>query len=54
MNPLTYGVDALRTILLGGAWQPYQVQPLLVDVGIVAGFDVIMIIVGTWAFGRMK
>ncbi len=54
LNPLTYGVDSLRVILLGGAWQPYQVQPLLVDVGIVAGFDVIMIIVGTWAFGRMK
>jgi len=54
VNPLTYGVDALRVILLGGAWQPYQVQPLLVDVGIVAGFDVIMIIVGTWAFGKMR
>jgi len=54
LNPLTYGVDALRTVLLGGAWQPYQVQPLLVDIGIVAGFDVVMIIVGTWAFGRMK
>jgi ABC-2 type transport system permease protein len=54
VNPLTYGVDALRVILLGGAWQPYQVQPLLVDVGVVAGFDVVMIIVGTWAFSRMK
>jgi ABC-2 type transport system permease protein len=53
-NPLTYAVDALRAILLGGAWQPYQVQPLLVDVGVVAGFDVFMIIVGTWAFSRMK
>jgi len=54
VNPLTYGVDALRNILLSGTWQPYQVQSLLVDVGIVAGFDVVMIIVGTWAFGRMK
>jgi len=54
VNPLTYGVDALRNILLSGTWQPYQVQTLLVDVGIVAGFDVVMIIVGTWAFGRMK
>jgi ABC-2 type transport system permease protein len=53
-NPLTYGVDALRVVLLGGAWQPYQVQPLLVDVGVVAGFDVLMIIIGTWAFSRMK
>lgn len=22
MNPLTYGVDALRTIILGSAWTP--------------------------------
>jgi len=54
VNPLTYGVDALRAILLGGAWEPYQVQPLLIDVGIVAGFDLVMIAIGTWAFSRMK
>jgi ABC-2 type transport system permease protein len=54
LNPLTYGVDALRTIILGGAWQPYQLQPLVVDLGVIVGFDVIMIAIGTWAFGRMK
>ena len=54
VNPLTYGVDALRAILLGGAWEPYQVQPILIDVGIVAGFDLVMIAIGTWAFSRMK
>jgi ABC-2 type transport system permease protein len=54
LNPLTYGVDALRTIILGGAWQPYQLQPLAVDLGVIAGFDVIMIAIGTWAFGKMK
>jgi ABC-2 type transport system permease protein len=54
VNPLTYGVDALRTVILGGAWQPYQLQPLLVDIGVVAAFDVLMIVVGTWAFGKMK
>src|SRR5512136_2269 len=31
LNPLTYGVDALMTIILGSAWQPYQLQPLMVD-----------------------
>jgi len=51
-NPLTYGVDALRTIILGGAWQP--LQALYVNIAIVGVFDVIMIIVGTWAFTRMK
>jgi ABC-2 type transport system permease protein len=52
LNPLTYGVDALRTILLGGAWQP--LQPLVYNVAIMGGFDVVMIIIGTWAFTRMK
>ena len=51
-NPLTYGVDALRTIILGEAWQP--LQALHVNLAIVGIFDVIMIIIGTWAFTRMK
>jgi ABC-2 type transport system permease protein len=51
-NPLTYGVDALRTVILGSAWTP--IQPLYINVGVVCIFDVIMIGVGTWAFGRMK
>lgn len=51
-NPLTYGVDALRTIVLGAAWQP--LQPLVYDMTIVVGFDLAMIIIGTLAFARMK
>ncbi|MGF3523085.1 MAG: ABC transporter permease [Candidatus Bathyarchaeia archaeon] len=54
LNPLTYGVDALRHIILGGAWQPLQLQPLLVDLAVVGIFDLIMIAIGTWAFRRMK
>ena len=54
LNPLTYGVDALRTIVLGTAWQPYQLQPLLVDLAAIGIFDLAMIAIGTWAFGRMK
>jgi ABC-2 type transport system permease protein len=53
-NPLTYGVDALRNVVLGSAWTPLQVQPLWVDIGIIALFDVIMMADGTWAFSRMK
>ncbi len=53
-NPLTYGIDALRTIFLGGNWQPYQIQPLWADVAIIGAFDLVMIAVGTWAFSRMK
>jgi ABC-2 type transport system permease protein len=54
VNPLTYGVDALRIIILGGAWQNFQVQPLFVDLAVVGVFDLIMIGIGTWAFSRMK
>lgn len=54
LNPLTYGVDALRHILLGGTWQSLQVQPLLVDIAIIGVFDLVMIAIGTWAFTRMK
>jgi ABC-2 type transport system permease protein len=53
-NPLTYGVDALRTVILGSAWTPLQIQPLWIDIGILALFDIIMIAIGTWAFSRMK
>jgi ABC-2 type transport system permease protein len=53
-NPLTYGVDALRSVILGGAWTNLAIQPLWVDVGVVALFDLVMIGVGTWAFSRMK
>lgn len=54
VNPLTYGVDALRTIILGVAWQPLQFQPLYANLAVVGTFDVIMIVIGTWAFTRMK
>lgn len=51
-DPLTYGVDALRTAILGSAWTP--MHPLYINVGVVVLFDVAMIAVGTWAFSRMK
>ncbi len=51
-NPLTYGVDALRTVLLGGSYVSYQ--PLWVNIGVICVFDVTIIALGTWAFSRMK
>ncbi len=51
-NPLTYGVDALRTVILGSAWTP--IQPLSFDLVVVCGFDIIMMIIGTIAFSRRK
>jgi ABC-2 type transport system permease protein len=51
-NPLTYGVDALRTIVLGNKWPP--LHPLYYDLLIVCAFDVAMMIIGTLAFSRRK
>ena len=54
LNPLTYGVDALKTVILGAPYAPFQIQPLIVDVAFVGAFDIVMIAIGTWAFTRMK
>jgi len=51
-NPLTYGVDALRTIILGSTWTP--VHPLYINILVICAFDAAMIAIGTWAFSRMK
>jgi ABC-2 type transport system permease protein len=51
-DPLTYGIDALRTLILGAAWTP--LHPLYINIGIVGVFDVVMVGIGTWAFSRMK
>ncbi len=51
-DPLTYGVDALRTVILGSAWTP--LQPIYINLAIIGIFDLVMIGVGTWAFSRMK
>lgn len=49
-DPLTYGVDALRTRILGGAWSP--LQPMYFNLSVISGFAAIMIIIGTLAFSR--
>lgn len=51
-NPLTYGVDALRTITLGEAWQP--LYPLYYNLLAICCFDAAMIIIGALAFTRRK
>jgi len=52
VNPPTYGVDALRTVILKGAWSP--LFPLEFDVLAVVLFDATMIVVGTFVFGRRR
>ena len=54
-NPLSYGVDALRHIFFGDVWAAsLQLQPLIIDLAVIAAFDIVMISIGTWAFKRMK
>ncbi len=49
INPITYGVDALRGIMLGTSQ-----FPLILDLSVLLTFDIVFIILGTIAFKRMK
>lgn len=49
IDPATYAVDGLRNIILG-----VGSMPLAYDVFIIIGFDVLLILIGTWAFNKMK
>jgi ABC-2 type transport system permease protein len=52
INPLTYGVDALRIVILSTAYiSPFTIQ---VDVLFLLIFDAIMILLGTYAFSLRK
>ncbi len=54
-NPLTYGVDALRNVVLGSSWQTLPIaHSLYLDLAVIVGFDIAMIIIGTFAFSRRK
>jgi ABC-2 type transport system permease protein len=52
VDPLTYGVDALRVTILREAWTP--VFPFHYDLLALIVFDVGMIIVGTIVFGHRR
>jgi ABC-2 type transport system permease protein len=49
IDPVTYGVDGLRTVTIG-----VSQFPLYVDLAVLAGFAAVMFTVGTMAFERMK
>jgi len=48
LDPVTYGVDGLRTVILG-----VSQFPLYVDLGVLAVFAAVMFTLGTAAFERM-
>jgi ABC-type polysaccharide/polyol phosphate export permease len=49
IDPATYAVDGLRHIIIG-----VSSMPLAFDILVVLGFDAALIVVGTWAFGKLK
>jgi ABC-2 type transport system permease protein len=49
VNPVTYAVDGIRGVLLG-----ISRFPLLFDFALVCLFAIIMILIGTYAFKKMK
>lgn len=49
IDPATYAVDGLRSVILGVSSMPY-----LPNLAIAIGFDIVLILAGTWAFNRMK
>ena len=51
LNPLTYCVDALRSVMLTG-W--HSILPFGHDLAIIISFDLVMIVIGTYMFNRMQ
>jgi ABC-2 type transport system permease protein len=49
INPLTYGVDGLRGVLIG-----VNHLPLIVDFTVLAGFCIAMILLGTYLFSKTE
>jgi ABC-2 type transport system permease protein len=49
IDPVTYGVDGLRTVTIG-----ISQFPLYFDLGVLAAFAAVMFTIGTRAFERMK
>jgi len=48
-NPLTYGVDALRALLL----EKSEI-PLYVDISVIVGFAIFTIAIGGWLFNKTR
>jgi ABC-2 type transport system permease protein len=51
VNPLTYCVDALRSVMIPG-WQP--LLPMHYDLLIICVFDVVVVAIGTYLFSKRQ
>jgi len=49
LNPITYAVDGMRAVMLGTS-----AFPVIMDFGVLLGFSIVMIVIGSIAFSRMS
>lgn len=49
IDPVTYAVDGLRSIIIG-----VSSMSLAFDIAVVLSFDAVLVVIGTWAFGKLK
>jgi ABC-2 type transport system permease protein len=49
IDPATYAVDGLRNLLIHSSSLSF-----IADMGVILGFDVALVLIGAWAFNRMK
>lgn len=49
IDPATYAVDGLRNVIIGESSMSF-----LSNLGVITGFDLVLIFIGTWAFNKMK
>jgi ABC-2 type transport system permease protein len=51
VNPVTYAVDGVRGVLIGASYSQFNI---LIDIGVVCLFSIVMILIGTYSFKKMK
>jgi ABC-2 type transport system permease protein len=49
INPLVYGVDGLRSALVGSSQ-----FPIYLNLSVLIAFDILMVVLGSWFFARTK
>jgi ABC-2 type transport system permease protein len=54
VNPVTYAVDGMRGVLVYSATQKVSQFNVFFDFGVVCLFAIIMVLIGTYAFKKMK
>jgi hypothetical protein len=57
IDPVTYGVDPLRQVVLRGAMtsaalEQVALRPIAVNVALMAGLSLLFLIPGVWLFSR--